>query len=299
MYAEYTRPQLTFLALHPCSRLKYPKIVCRVSELELILEDGEEEGISQPEFWPVNKSPFYNVPTGARSGYNHVLEVGLLVLSITGGELDLDAYRRVITEKFGDGTAWQDSYKKRKQGYNPAKRTAWTEPVPGPWIHEAVLHFLQEGEGDVNNQDMDGFLLSLPHLVFNAEKENVLEECQKIVELLTRNPKTVSIALVQCRILQNVILTGSMDLDKLEPGEGLEFLRDMLEKQNTPHITLVREFGNNCYVPGSMVGAIHAVLSSSSYSQAIRLCIRAGGCNCSRSNYSGAIVAAVNGIQDI
>ena len=50
MYAEYTRPQLTFLALHPCSRLKYPKIVCRVSELELILEDGEEEGISQ-ELW--------------------------------------------------------------------------------------------------------------------------------------------------------------------------------------------------------------------------------------------------------
>ena len=30
----------------------------------------------------------------------------------------------------------------------------------------------------MNNQDMDGFLLSLPHLVFNAEKENVLEECQ-------------------------------------------------------------------------------------------------------------------------
>ena len=43
------------------------------------------------------------------------------MILLTGGELDLDAYRRVITEKFGDGTAWQDSYKKRKQGYNPAK----------------------------------------------------------------------------------------------------------------------------------------------------------------------------------
>ena len=43
------------------------------------------------------------------------------MILLTGGELDIDAYRRVITEKFGDGTAWQDSYKKRKQGYNPAK----------------------------------------------------------------------------------------------------------------------------------------------------------------------------------
>ena len=37
-----------------------------------------QEG-KDPEFWPESMSPFYTLPTGARSCYNHVVMAGLQV----------------------------------------------------------------------------------------------------------------------------------------------------------------------------------------------------------------------------
>ena len=46
-------------------------------------------------------------------------------------------------------------------------------------------------------------------------------------------------------------------------------------------------FGRPCYNPGSFLGALHAVLSSQSYPEAVRKTIIAGGCNCSRAFFIG------------
>ena len=41
-----------------------------------------------PEFWPESKSPFYTLPTGARSCYNHVVMAGLEAFTLARGEPD-------------------------------------------------------------------------------------------------------------------------------------------------------------------------------------------------------------------
>ena len=45
-----------------------------------------------------------------------------------GGEADLEVYREVIREKFGEGTEWQEALDRRKEAYSPAKRGTWREP---------------------------------------------------------------------------------------------------------------------------------------------------------------------------
>lgn len=47
------------------------------------------------------------------------------------------------------------------------------------------------------------------------------------------------------------------------------------------------------------MGAIHAVQTSSTFAEAIRKTIKAGGCNCSRSFFIGAMLGAKYGVQGI
>ena len=112
-------------------RIKRPALLSTVSILEKrgtkisLIQDGKDA-----EFWPESMSPFYTLPTGARSCYNHVVMAGLQVrkkivplglflwpLNIkqsvyllgwlscwyalqafveAGGEADLDIYRAVL-----------------------------------------------------------------------------------------------------------------------------------------------------------------------------------------------------------
>jgi len=52
-------------------------------------------------------------------------------------------------------------------------------------------------------------------------------------------------------------------------------------------------------LPHSLQGAIHALVSSTDYVQAVRMTIRAGGCNSSRAGFIGACLAAQNGRDTI
>ena len=65
------------------------------------------------------------------------------------------------------------------------RRREWREPVPGPWLHGAVIHLLETGAGDPDNTEMDAFLLCLPHLLLRAGRPAVLVECEAIASLLT------------------------------------------------------------------------------------------------------------------
>ena len=45
------------------------------------------------------------------------------------------------------------------------------------------------------------------------------------------------------------------------------------------------------------MGAIHAVQTTTSFEEAVRATIKAGGCNCSRSFFIGAMLGAKLGIK--
>ena len=57
-----------------------------------------------------------------------MVEAGLEAYIRAAGEADLEVYREVIREKFGEGTEWQEALDRRKEAYSPAKRGTWREP---------------------------------------------------------------------------------------------------------------------------------------------------------------------------
>merc|ERR550534_3536658 len=100
--------------------------------MEELMKDGQD-----PEFWPESMSPFYTLPTGARSCYNHVVMAGLQAFVEAGGEAELDVYRAVLRKTFGEGTAWQEALARRKEAYTPAKRQVMLRPCS-----KVVIRFL-------------------------------------------------------------------------------------------------------------------------------------------------------------
>jgi len=267
-------------------------------KLDQILKEREDE----PEFWPESKSPFYTLPTGARSCYNHVLMTGLEAFTESGGKPDLAVYKRVIEKNFGAGTDWQVSLKNRREAYSPEKRKEWTGPVEGPWLHGSVIHLLEKGEADADNIEMDSILLCLPHLVFRVEQDNVMEECLSISSLLAGQTDYVR---CQATILRQLLLKGSFgegDTQMLEE-KARELAKKVFDSVDDPHIETVKKFGMACSLPGSLQGSLHAFLkhseSAERYKGTIRDIIRAGGCNCSRANYAGATLGAVSGVGSV
>ncbi len=64
------------------------------------------------------------------------------------------------------------------------------------------------------------------------------------------------------------------------------------------YLDAVETFGKPCPDPGNFQTSLLAILTASSYSEAIQRNILAGGCNCSRSNFIGAVLGAAYGIGE-
>ena len=54
-----------------------------------------------------------------------------------------------------------------------------------------------------------------------------------------------------------------------------------------------------CSYPGTFESAIHSIINSPNYKNAILKTIKAGGCNCSRVNFIGAYFSALKGLKSI
>ena len=76
-------------------------------------------------------------------------------------------------------------------------------------------------------------------------------------------------------------------------------IKKVLRLKNQNHIQVVKKFGKACSYPGTFMGSIHAIITSASYKSAVIKTIKAGGCNCSRANFTGAYFAALKGIKSI
>jgi ADP-ribosylglycohydrolase len=65
------------------------------------------------------------------------------------------------------------------------------------------------------------------------------------------------------------------------------------------HPDAVKGFGSSCAMPGAFTSALLAALSASSYEEGIRINIMAGGDNCSRGIYLGALLGAAYGAAGV
>ena len=167
--------------------------------------------------------------------------------------------------------------------------------------HGAVIHFLENGNGDKDNTEMDAFLLTVPHLVFNVDQAGVVDDCLKIASLLSGQTDFVQ---CQARVLKYVLNNKKFeqtDITVLNDAVK-EVTEKVFDKLEYEHVSTVDNFGNNCHLPGSYQGALHAFIRNSgtnSFVPTIRDVITAGGCNCSRANYAGALLGAKEGIEGI
>merc|ERR1711962_453775 len=82
-----------------------------------------------------------------------------------------------------------------------------------------------------------------------------------------------------------------------EISRELEQVKQTLDIDHTTAVGMI--FGRPCYNPGSFLGALHAVQTSDSYPEAVRKTITAGGCNCSRAFFIGAMLGAKYGVEGI
>ena len=268
-----------------------------------------------PEFFPESKSPFYNLPTGENSCYWDVAETSLNALA-KSARYSYKGICQELIKAFGPGNpnydmaARQEYMLKRRQGKIDG-------PLDGKWFNGSLVEFLDNFNHGIGSKpfggpaikETDGFCLNLAVVAKYADSDTVDEMSEEVIKTLSTWPTAVSHGMVASKIIAKLIAAGPdfkiMDI-KPEIQETFKDVHKSLGDieevmgQKLEHVRAVNYvFGSPCYNPGSFQGAIHAVLTSSSYSEGVRKTIRAGGCNCSRGLFIGAMSGAIYGIEGI
>lgn len=261
-----------------------------------------------PEFLPQSRSPFYTLPTGENSCYWD--QAAAVMTSLNNcREFKFEDVCKEFVKQFGPSSVYnmdkrQEYMKRRMFGMS-------LTPLEGKWLHGGMIKFLEnfsQGDvtGDAHVKETDGFCCSLPLVVKYAGDPGLVDMVTQVTSTQSTWPVAVSHAIAASKIVEAFILdqdnpiehaVNEVSSDFPHIKKELENIQSNLTVDHTKAVGYI--FGRPCYNPGSWMGAIHAVLSSTSYEDAVRKTILAGGCNCSRSFFIGAMLGAKNGVEGI
>ena len=257
-------------------------------------------------FLKKNKSPFYSIKTGNVSGYNDVGQVMFKTLASTKKKSDiLKNFKKNIIKNFGPGSAYWRNLKLRRK----YKKIKWKKPMKGPWIHQNILETIQNIKakksitGGTKVNESDGYCAVLPYYLYdNSEKE-----LKRIIRSVANSKINETYALAKLKIIdlaikgnKNPIYTFTKKYKKNKYFKEVNInIKKIIRLKKYNHIKIVKKFGKACSYPGTFMGSIHAIITSSSYKSAVIKTIKAGGCNCSRANFVGAYFSALKGIKNI
>ena len=257
-------------------------------------------------FFKQNRSPFYSIKTGEVSGYNDVGQVMFKTLANTVNQKEvIKLFKKNIVKNFGPGSKYWKNLSLRKK----YKKIKWKTAMKGPWIHQNILETIKNTKakkkisGGTKVNESDGYCAALPYYLFN----NSDKELKKIIRSVANSNKNEVYALAKLKII-DLANKGNKNPIKtfVSKHSKSRYFREVvlnikkilrLKKQN--HIKIVKKFGKACSYPGTFMGSIHAMITSSNYKSAVIKTIKAGGCNCSRANFVGAYFAALKGIKNI
>jgi len=257
-------------------------------------------------FLKQNRSPFYSIKTGEVSGYNDVGQVMFKTLTQTKDQKNIFTnFKKNIVKNFGPSSNYWKNLKLRKK----YKKIKWTTAMKGPWIHQNILETIKNIKlkktitGGTKVNESDGYCAALPHSLFNNSEPKL----KKIIRAVANVKISEQFALAKLKIIELA--------DKGEKDPVNSFLRKNIKNnyyknvienikkvkkiKSKPHNFVVKKFGKACSYPGTFNGAIHAIITSKNYKNAVIKTIKAGGCNCSRANFVGAYFAAKNGLKGI
>eukprot|EP01063_Lacrimia_lanifica_P038070 TRINITY_DN7994_c0_g1_i2.p1 TRINITY_DN7994_c0_g1~~TRINITY_DN7994_c0_g1_i2.p1 ORF type:complete len:437 (+),score=88.74 TRINITY_DN7994_c0_g1_i2:189-1313(+) len=303
-----------------------------VAALEAALRQGTGDGVDRwaaPEFFPVNLSPFYSIPTGANSCYFDIVHAVLAHLERSDLAYALDGVCTSLYDRFF-GPATEYSLAQRKDAMAQARDTSADTPtavLEGKWLHGTLVHFhdryvaggasaARHGAADI--KETDGFCASLPLAVLHAGGDSAVLQARlrEVSQTQTRWSVTVDHGLAAARLVEALVLepAGAEDGDggfaavmdavreDCEADDAADVAASMTYVEalsDVPHEVAVGRLGRPCYNPGSFQGAVHAVLTSSDFATAVRRTIRAGGCCCSRAVLIGALAGARYGLDGL
>jgi len=257
-------------------------------------------------FLKKNKSPFYSIKTGNVSGYNDVGQVMFKTLFSTKKKSDIiKNFKKNIVKNFGPGSAYWSNLKLRKK----YKKIKWKKPMNGPWIHQNILETIKNIKAKKNTtggtkvNESDGFCAALPYYLYN----NSEKELKNVIKTVANSKTNEVYALAKLKIIdlahkgdKNPVKTFVKKYGKNRYfKEVVNNIKKVLRFKNQNHIKVVKKFGKACSYPGTFMGSIHAMITSSNYKSAVIKTIKAGGCNCSRANFVGPYFAALKGNKNI
>lgn len=275
-----------------------------LSQLDKALASSPET----PEFWPESVSPFYSLPTGENSCY---FDQAYAVMTSLKNKKEYD-FKDICSEfekQLGPGSKYD---MKAREEYMQLRREGRVQgPIKGKWLHGGMIKFfdnMKAGKqfGDSHIKETDGFCCALPVVVKYAGDSGLMDKVLQVTKTQSTWPVAVSHALVASKIVEAFIQNEADVFGSVKEAIKLDFPEiykelEMIESiHSTPHVQAVGYvFGRPCYNPGSFMGAIHAVQTSTGFEDAVRKTIKAGGCNCSRSFFIGAMLGAKVGIKGL
>ena len=252
-----------------------------------------------------SKSPFYTIKTGNVSGYNDVGQVMLNTLSNSSLNIE-KRFKKNLKKHFGPGSLYWKNYKARAK-YRKIKD--WRGIIKGPWIHQNIIDTLSNINknkkivGGNKVHESDGFCAVLPYFLYS----NTFKDLKKIISLVCASKISIKYGLAKIHLI-NFALKGNKDpikffIKKFKHNpyfkEVIKGIKSAQKLKFKPHSIAVKKLGITCRYPGTFNSSIHAIINSKNYKTAILKTIKAGGCNCSRSNFVGSYFSALNGLNNI
>ena len=252
-----------------------------------------------------NKSPFYNIKTGRVSGYNDIGQV--MFKTLIEGHKNIEArFKKNIIKNFGPGSIYWKNFNLRAK-YRKVKD--WRGIIKGPWIHQNIIEAVRNIKAKKNLtggkkvNESDGYCAALPYFLYGYRYNDL----KKIISIVTVSEISLKYALAKFHLI-DLALKGCKDPIKeftfkykknsyfKSVIKGIVKVKKLKKK---PHHLVVKKLGMACSYPGTFESAIHSIINSTNYKNAILRTIKAGGCNCSRVNFIGAYFAALKGFKTI
>lgn len=252
-----------------------------------------------------NKSPFYTIKTGNVSGYNDVGQV--MFKTLTEGTLNIEKRFKINLKKnFGPGSKYWQNYKARAK-YRKIKD--WRGIIKGPWIHQNIIDTLsnikknKKLSGGNKVHESDGFCAALPYFLYFKSVKNL----KKIISLVCTSKISIKYGLAKFYLIESALFKEKNPINNfIKKYRNDSYFKEVVlnlllvkKLKKKPHSFVVKKLGISCRYPGTFNSSIHAIISSKNYKSAILKTIRAGGCNCSRSNFIGSYFSALNGKSSI
>uniref|UniRef100_A0A383VKV4 ADP-ribosylglycohydrolase n=1 Tax=Tetradesmus obliquus TaxID=3088 RepID=A0A383VKV4_TETOB len=260
---------------------------------QLLASKGKQ---AAPEFFDPPSCPFYEMPSGSLSPYGGELHALLRYMS-------QPALAAAAASKAPlDGPSWAAAlagyFKDVYAGYKNKSVKSVIANIEAGKAYPAT--------GDAEDTQANS-LCKLPLIAaVYAGSPELPAAVEASIRAQQNNDASVTMGLAAAKILEKVILGSSIDealawaqqQGNLPPAEA-QLVSAALAAKGEPFNTAAQKFGVACSMPGAFQNALLAAAGANSYSDGIRTNMMAGGDNCSRSVYLGALLGAAYGVEGV